>query len=94
LLWTIQLMAVVGGHMLGAWAGHQAALQAEPGAATDPGAARRLRRRQAPLALLMVGLTVVTLWSLGQMVVAEPAEQAAAALGRAAATIVSVLGPS
>jgi hypothetical protein len=76
-LWTVQLAAVVGGHMLGAWAGHQAALQAEPDAATDSRAALRLRRRQAPLALLMVGLTVLTLWSLGQSIVQEPVQPAA-----------------
>jgi hypothetical protein len=73
-LWTVQLVAVVGGHMVGAWAGHQAALQAEPDAATDPAAFRRLRRRQLPLAGLMVVLTVVTLWSLGQVIVEDPTE--------------------
>ena len=83
LLWTVQLAAVVGGHMLGAWAGHQAALQAEPAAATDPRAAGRLRRRQVPLALLMIALTVVTLWSLGQAIVAEPVPSAAAGPGGA-----------
>lgn len=80
LLWTVQLLAVVGGHMLGAWAGHQAALQAEPGAAGDERVALRLRRRQVPLAVLMVCLTVVTLWSLGQVVVEDPAERAQAML--------------
>jgi hypothetical protein len=77
IVWTVQLAAVVGGHMLGAWAGHEAALatalQEDPDALTRPGAAAELRRRQVPLALLMVGLTVLTLWSLGQNVVKEPA---------------------
>jgi hypothetical protein len=65
LLWGIQLAAVVTGHMLGAWAGHAAAV-AGAGARVDR---RVLVRRQIPLALLMVTLTVVTLWSLGQAVV-------------------------
>jgi hypothetical protein len=62
--------------MLGAWAGHQAALaealEEDPGALTRPGGTAALRRRQVPLALLMVGLTVLTLWSLGQNLVKEP----------------------
>ena len=33
--------------------------------------ARAVRRRQVPLALLMVGLTALTLWSLGQTIVAR-----------------------
>ena len=65
LLWGIQLAAVVTGHMVGAWAGHAAAV-AGAGARVDR---RALVRRQIPLALLMVTLTVVTLWSLGQAVV-------------------------
>lgn len=75
-VWSIQLAAVVGGHMLGAWAGHQAAMEAilerDPRALERPGAAGRLRRTQVPLAALMVGLTVLTLWSLGQNVLKEP----------------------
>ena len=60
--------AVVGGHAVGAWAGHATAVtQAGPGADR-----RSIVRRQIPLAILMVCLTVVTLWSLGQLVV-EPA---------------------
>jgi hypothetical protein len=77
-LWTVQIVAVVGGHMVGAWAGHQAALQTDPDAAVDEREARDLRRRQLPLAGLMVVLTVVTLWSLGQGTVQAPATQAAA----------------
>jgi hypothetical protein len=76
IVWTIQLAAVVGGHMLGAWAGHEAALAAaladDPHALSRPDGAATLRRRQIPLATLMVGLTVLTLWSLGQNVVKEP----------------------
>lgn len=59
LLWSIQLAAVVGGHIVGAWAGH-AALADEGGRAEVA--------RQLPLATLMVVLTSVTLWSLGQAV--------------------------
>jgi hypothetical protein len=68
LVWTVQLAAVVGGHMLGAWGGHVvAAADAPPGLS-----ARALRRRQIPLAVVMVGLTTLTLWSLGQAIVVAP----------------------
>jgi hypothetical protein len=68
LVWTIQLAAVVGGHMLGAWAGHvTAALEAPTGRTTAS-----MRRRQIPLAIVMVILTTLTLWSLGQAVVVTP----------------------
>ena len=60
LVWTIMFGAVVGGHVVGAWAGHQ-----RVGA---PDAPRHPRRAQLPLAILMVLLTTVTLWSLGQTV--------------------------
>lgn len=63
IIWTIQLAAVVGGHVLGAWAGHAALTRS--GVAVRPLA-------QLPLAALMVLLTSVTLWSLGQAVIAEP----------------------
>ena len=68
-VWTIQLAAVVGGHMLGAWGGHVvAAANAPPGIS-----AGALRRLQIPLAVVMVGLTTLTLWSLGQAIVVTPA---------------------
>ena len=60
LLWTVILVAVVGGHMLGAWSGH---------VATARGSSAGRRLRQVPLAILMVALTVTTLWSLGQRIV-------------------------
>ena len=63
IVWSIQLAAVVGGHVLGAWAGH--AEIERTGAVARP-------LRQLPLAALMVLLTSVTLWSLGQNVIAEP----------------------
>jgi hypothetical protein len=68
LIWTIQLAAVVGGHMLGAWGGHVVAVADAP-----PGmSAQALRRRQLPLAIVMVALTTLTLWSLGQAIVVTP----------------------
>jgi len=73
LVWTVQLAAVVGGHMLGAWGGHVvAALDAPSGMP-----AGALRARQVPLALVMVALTTLTLWSLGQTIVVTPEESAA-----------------
>jgi len=63
-LWSIQLAAVVGGHILGAWSGHAAmARRGESG---------RTVAAQLPLAVLMVVLTTITLWSLGQAVLVEP----------------------
>ncbi|MDP8905782.1 MAG: hypothetical protein M3N29_10855 [Chloroflexota bacterium] len=69
LVWAIQLAAVVGGHVVGAWAGH---------AALDRAARRTSTVRQVTLAGLMVVLTSVTLWSLGQAVITEPAAAPAA----------------
>ena len=66
------LAAVVGGHVLGAWAGHVVAVRDAPDRAD-------IRMRQLPLAALMVGLTATTLWSLGQQIVKEPTAQPAAA---------------
>jgi hypothetical protein len=98
LVWTAQLAAVVGGHMLGAWAGHVVAQRdAEAtvawngnGAANGngkpgrdlrhrkihdpdplPGPRRNVRAREIPLAIVMVALTTLTLWSLGQAIVIE-----------------------
>jgi hypothetical protein len=71
LVWTLQLAAVVGGHMIGAWAGHAAAV-----ASTPPGTPiRTVRLRQLPLAVVMVALTTLTLWSLGQDLVVTPEQQ-------------------
>jgi hypothetical protein len=75
LVWTLQLAAVVGGHMLGAWAGHAMAAAHPPKGSV----VQALRRREAPLALAMVALTTLTLWSLGQaLVVQAPAADLAA----------------
>ncbi|HKG57835.1 MAG TPA: hypothetical protein VKA85_11355 [Candidatus Limnocylindrales bacterium] len=67
LVWTIQLVAVVGGHMIGAWAGH---VSADRTVIRDP------RLRQVPLAAVMVVLTTVTLWSLGQAILKPQEGQA------------------
>jgi hypothetical protein len=69
LVWTLQLVAVVGGHMLGAWGGHVAAARDVDAAGHDD---REIRLRQVPLAIVMVALTTVTLWSLGQAIVVLP----------------------
>ncbi len=70
-VWTIQIAAVVGGHMLGAWGGHVVAARD-----SDEGTARGRshRQREVPLAVVMVALTTVTLWSLGQSLVVEVPE--------------------
>ena len=62
IIWSIMFAAVVGGHVLGAWAGHL-------GAVRDARDGSHARRDQVPLALLLVGLTTLTLWSLGQNVI-------------------------
>jgi hypothetical protein len=80
-VWTIQLAAVVGGHMLGAWAGHVVSAR-ESGAVRGE---RSHRQREVPLALIMVALTTLTLWSLGQALVVE-APAAAAAVSRLTGT--------
>lgn len=64
LVWTLQLAAVVGGHMIGAWAGHVVA--ANSATKGGPLAVGQVRLRQVPLAVVMVALTTLTLWSLGQ----------------------------
>jgi hypothetical protein len=68
LVWTVQLAAVVAGHMLGAWGGHVVAAAEAPEELDAAG----LRLRQLPLAVVMVGLTTLTLWSLGQAIVVSP----------------------
>jgi hypothetical protein len=62
-VWTIQVGSVVIGHIVGAWAGH--------GVARPVAGQRAGRAWELPLAMLMVGLTTVTLWSLGQNLVFE-----------------------
>ena len=92
LVWTVQLAAVVGGHMLGAWSGHvTAARDVEavengreprdmrhrklPGLRSLRG--RNMRVREIPLAVVMVALTTLTLWSLGQAIVQQTAPTSA-----------------
>jgi hypothetical protein len=72
-IWTVMLVGVVGGHMVGAWSGHVVASSATAGEER-----RAARIRQIPLAFLMVGLTATTLWSLGQAIVKEPPPAASA----------------
>ena len=81
--WSLQLVAVVGGHVIGAWAGHTVALReaAGPDGRVSAADARVVRRRQIPLALLMVGLTTLTLWSLGQSIVVTTETGASACRG-------------
>ena len=55
--------------MLGAWAGHASAAAHAPAGLS----LRALRRREIPLAIVMVALTTLTLWSLGQALVIAPA---------------------
>jgi hypothetical protein len=78
LVWTIQLVAVVGGHMIGAWGGHVAAARE---AGPDVRLRQSARLRQVPLAVIMVALTTITLWSLGQSIVVT--EEAAIVTGAA-----------
>jgi hypothetical protein len=66
LVWTIHIAAVVGGHMIGAWGGHVVAARRSASTAD-----RSHRRREVPLAVIMVALTTLTLWSLGQSLVVE-----------------------
>jgi hypothetical protein len=84
LVWTLQLAAVVGGHMLGAWGGHVVAALDAPREL----AGRPLTVRQVPLAVVMVALTTLTLWSLGQAIVVNPDDGggSAAAPAQAVAT--------
>ena len=87
-MWTLQLASVVGGHMLGAWSGHVTAARDMEARRTakeardlrhrkingdTPAPHRNVRVREIPLALVMVFLTTLTLWSLGQSIVVEPA---------------------
>jgi hypothetical protein len=75
-LWTLQVGAVIVGHVVGAWAGHAVAAR-QRGADHGRGKASRAElrrtemRAQLPLAVLMVCLTALTLWSLGQRLVFE-----------------------
>jgi len=81
-LWTIQVGAVVVGHIVGAWAGHAASRVGADGS----GGSGQPRRSQVPLAVLMIALTALTLWSLGQNLVFEGQEGAATAAWRGART--------
>lgn len=73
IFWTLQVGAVVAGHAAGAWAGHVAARREHPG--------EERRSAQVALALLMVALTTLTLWSLGQNLVFEDGTVGALGIG-------------
>jgi hypothetical protein len=60
--------------MLGAWAGHVVSAR-ESGAARGE---RAHRQREVPLAVIMVALTTLTLWSLGQALVVQASAAASA----------------
>lgn len=60
LVWTVQVSAVVIGHVVGAWMGHSAIRRTR---------ATGRRVSQWPLAALMVAMTMLALWSLGQNLV-------------------------
>jgi hypothetical protein len=66
-VWALQLVAVIGGHVLGVSRGHAAVLAARR---ADGSSRRTLLLAQIPLAIFVLALTLVTLWSLGQVVVA------------------------
>jgi hypothetical protein len=88
LVWTVQLAAVVGGHMLGAWGGHVVAARESEAAPPVPRVrpTSSHRRREVPLAVIMVALTTLTLWSLGQsLVVEQPSASAADSVAAAPA---------
>ncbi|MDA8203016.1 MAG: hypothetical protein M0Z49_09680 [Chloroflexi bacterium] len=80
LLWSVMLVSVVGGHVLGAWSGHVVAVRDTP-------SRLNVRRQQLPLAALMIGLTATTLWSLGQTIVKEPAQGSVATPASVAAPV-------
>jgi len=90
LVWTIQLASVVGGHMLGAWGGHVVAAMEAPRGMT----ARRIRTNQVPLAVVMVALTTLTLWSLGQAIVATPPQAGLQLRDGSAGAVVQPTGTS
>jgi hypothetical protein len=74
MIWTMQVTAVVIGHVVGAWLGH-AAVRRER--------ARGRSVSQWPLAALMIGMTMLALWSLGQnlVFVSDEVEAAAGVIG-------------
>ena len=72
-IWTVQVSAVVMGHVVGAWLGHAAVRRERAQGRTVS---------QWPLALLMITMTMLALWSLGQnLVFVSEASDAAGAVG-------------
>lgn len=62
LIWAVALLGVVGGHVLGVLTAHRIALARSPTPA-------RAARAHAPLVLLMVAVTLISLWTLSQPIV-------------------------
>ena len=69
-IWTVQVSAVVIGHVVGAWMGHS-------GIRRSRSAGKAVS--QWPLAVLMIGMTMLALWSLGQNLVFVTDDAGAAA---------------
>ena len=69
-LWGVQVVAVVAGHILGVQRGHAVVTRVRraEGASTQ-----QIVAAQLPLAAAVLALTLITLWSLGQSVVVPPA---------------------
>jgi hypothetical protein len=88
IIWSVMFLAVVGGHVLGAWAGH---LRTTPVSRSDV----HRRRAQLPLAGIMIVLTTLTLWSLGQVVFqAEPPDETGAIPARSSTPAPSPADPT
>lgn len=63
-IWYLSVTAIVIGHIIAVWLGHVTAFAVFPDA-------RRARRSQYPMLVLMVGYTMLSLWILAQPIV-EP----------------------
>jgi hypothetical protein len=87
LIWTLQVGAVVCGHVVGAWMGHSAVR------GQRPEWARSRAVSQVPLAILMVILTSATLWSLGQNL-ATPTNTGSSSGSEAPAAVASRVRPA
>ena len=68
-LWGIQVVAVVAGHIVGVRRGHAVVSRSRR---ADGDSAGRIAAAQLPLAAVVLALTLITLWSLGQSVVVPP----------------------
>jgi len=80
MLWFIVFASVVGGHVIGAWTGHLASSPSDADAS-------KVKRAQLPLAVIMVTLTTLTLWSLGQSIIREDTGGVPAAVSAGASIV-------